>query len=60
MHVSRICSDLVKIKSENPPGKTAEAIDYIQGLLDGIGIRSFKCEPGDGMENLVALQEEAF
>lgn len=59
MHVSRICSDLVKIRSENPPGTTAEVIDYIQGFLDGIGVRSTRIGPGGGMENLVALQEHA-
>jgi len=59
MHVSRICSDLVKIKSENPPGTTAEVIDYIQEFLDGIGIRSARIGPGGGMENLVALKENA-
>ncbi|HEX3000977.1 MAG TPA: M20/M25/M40 family metallo-hydrolase, partial [Methanoregula sp.] len=59
MHVNRICSDLVKIKSENPPGKTAEVIEYIQGFLDGIGIGSTVCGPGNGMANLVALQKDA-
>ena len=54
MHVSRICSDLVRIKSENPPGRTDEVIEYIRDFLAGIGIRSAVCGNGQGMENLVA------
>ncbi len=59
MHVSRICSDLVKIKSENPPGRTDEAIEYIRDFLSGIGIRSSVCGNGQGMANLVAQPEGA-
>lgn len=40
MHVSRICSDLVRINSENPPGRTAEVTEYIRTFLEGLGIRS--------------------
>ena len=53
MHVSRICSDLVKINSENPPGKTSEVIEYIRSFLDGIGIRSRVYGDDRGMCNLV-------
>ncbi|MDD5142490.1 M20/M25/M40 family metallo-hydrolase [Methanoregula sp.] len=59
MHVSRICSDLVKIKSENPPGTTAEVIEYIREFLNGIGIRSTIYGAGQGMDNLVAIQKDA-
>jgi succinyl-diaminopimelate desuccinylase len=59
MHVSRICSDLVRIKSENPPGRTDGVIEYIRSFLDGIGIRSSVSGNGDGLENLVARQEGA-
>ena len=59
MHVSRICSDLVKIRSENPPGRTSEAIEYIRDFLDGIGIGSSISGNGDGMENLVARKKDA-
>ena len=40
MQVSRICSDLVRINSENPPGSTAEVIEYIRAFLEGLGIKS--------------------
>ncbi len=59
MHVSRICSDLVKIRSENPPGTTADVIEYIRGFLDGIGMCSTTCSAGQGMDNLVAEKKNA-
>lgn len=36
--VVRICSDLVKIRSENPPGYTDEVISYIRDFCDTIGL----------------------
>ena len=54
MHVSRICSDLVRIKSENPPGRTDEVIEYIRDFVAGIGLHPSVCGNGQGMENLVA------
>jgi succinyl-diaminopimelate desuccinylase len=59
MHVSRICSDLVKIRSENPPGRTDDVIQYIRNFLDSIGIRSSVCGTGQGWDNLVARREGA-
>lgn len=59
MHVSRICSDLVKIQSENPPNRTGEVIAYIRDFLESLGIRSSTCGNGQEMDNLVALQKNA-
>ena len=53
MHVSRICSDLVKIRSENPPGRTDEVIEYIRVFLERLGIRSAVSGNAGGMCNLV-------
>jgi succinyl-diaminopimelate desuccinylase len=53
MHVSRICSDLVKINSENPPGSTAEVIEYIRAFLQALGISSQVSGNAQGMCNLV-------
>jgi succinyl-diaminopimelate desuccinylase len=53
MHVSRICSDLVKINSENPPGRTDEVIEYIRVFLERLGIRSTVSGNAGGMSNLV-------
>jgi len=52
--VSRICADLVAIRSENPPGRTVEVIEYIQSFLTGIGISSLVFGNAEGMCNLVA------
>jgi succinyl-diaminopimelate desuccinylase len=52
MHVSRICSDLVRINTENPPNRTADCIEYIRSFLDGIGIQS-DVTGSNGMMNLV-------
>lgn len=53
MHVSRICSDLIKIRSENPPGRTDEVIEYIRVFLEGLGICSRVSGNTEGMCNLV-------
>jgi len=57
MHVSRICSDLVRIRSENPPGKTDEVIEYIRAFLDGIGVHASVYGNGEGLDNLVAVRK---
>ena len=54
MHVSRICSDLVRIRSENPPGKTRDIIEYIREFLSQLGIRSTVHGDTGGMCNLLA------
>jgi len=56
MHVSRICSDLVKIRSENPPGRTDEVIEYIRVFLEGLGIRSRVYSHAGGLCNLVTRE----
>ncbi len=53
MHVSRICSDLVKIKTENPPSKTTDCIEYIRSFLEGIGVKSRVIGTSDGQDNLL-------
>jgi succinyl-diaminopimelate desuccinylase len=53
MHVSRICSDLVRFNTENPPNRTADCIEYIRSFLDGIGMKS-TVTGSEGMMNLVS------
>lgn len=53
MDAGRICADLVRIKSENPPGNTADAIEYIRALLETLGIRSGVTENPGGRTNLL-------
>ncbi len=53
MDVSRICADLVKIKSENPPDRTIDAIEYIRDLFEKMGIGSTVTGNSNGECNLV-------
>ena len=54
MDVSRICADLVRIKSENPPGRTADIIEYIRDLLEKMGIPSTVTGNRNGECNIVS------
>lgn len=56
--VSRICADLVQIRSENPPGRTDEVIEYIRLFLKGIGISSSISGDAQGMCNLVTTVDK--
>jgi succinyl-diaminopimelate desuccinylase len=40
MDPASLCSELVKIPSENPPGYTDEVIAYLQDICTGIGIET--------------------
>jgi len=40
MDVARLCSELVKIRSENPPGYTDEVISCLQEFCSHIGIET--------------------
>ena len=53
MHVSQICAELVKIRSENPPGRTDDIIEYIRMFLEKLGIRSVVFGNAEGMCNLI-------
>lgn len=53
MNVSEICSELVKIRSENPPGDTKEVIVWIQSYLEDIGIQAEMICGKNGHCNLI-------
>jgi succinyl-diaminopimelate desuccinylase len=53
MDVSRICAELVAIKSENPPGDTSGVIEYIRDFLDTRGIVNTVTDTGSGRCNLI-------
>ncbi|MBP2145214.1 succinyl-diaminopimelate desuccinylase [Methanofollis sp. W23] len=40
MGVADLCTDLVRLRSENPPGETQEVAEYIHAYLAEIGIES--------------------
>lgn len=37
MDVARVCSDLVRINTENPPGRTDVAVEYVADILESLG-----------------------
>jgi len=53
MDVVQLCSDLVRIRSENPPGRTVEVIDYLASILGELGVRNRIVENPDGRWNLI-------
>ncbi|HJJ29136.1 MAG TPA: M20/M25/M40 family metallo-hydrolase [Methanocorpusculum sp.] len=54
MNVDKICSELVKIKSENPPGDTADAAEYIRNFLESTGIAAELTENEGGHNNVIS------
>jgi succinyl-diaminopimelate desuccinylase len=53
MNVARLCSDLVRIRSENPPGTTKDIAEFIRDLLKSWGISSVVTEHAAGKCNVV-------
>ena len=53
MEISRICSELVAIRSENPPGRTTEIIEYIRTFFETLGIGSKITRNNTGHSNLI-------
>ena len=56
MNVARLCSDLVRINSENPPGTTKDIAGFIRSLLESWGISSIVTEKEAGKCNIVTEQ----
>ena len=52
--ITRLCSELIRIPSENPPGVTTELASYIRNLLQDKGISVSVYEPEKGKPNLIA------
>jgi succinyl-diaminopimelate desuccinylase len=53
----RICSELIKRPSENPPGDTRAAADYVASLLTDHRIPFQVFEPAPGNRNVVAVHK---
>ena len=54
MDVTHLTKELVKIKSENPPGNTEEVVHYIKGFLDSLGVRTEILHSRNGKDNLIS------
>jgi len=49
-----LCSSLVKIPSDNPPGDTSKLASFIQGYLESLGVAVETFEPTEGVVNVVS------
>ncbi|NYT07910.1 MAG: M20 family metallopeptidase, partial [Methanomicrobiales archaeon] len=56
MNVARLCSDLVSIRSENPPGDTRDVIEYIRGFTEMCGIPTTVIRGPGGRDNLISRE----
>jgi succinyl-diaminopimelate desuccinylase len=54
MNIARLCSDLISIRSENPPGDTRDIIEFIRGFTDSLGISTTVIRGAGGRDNLVS------
>ena len=54
MNVARLCSDLVKINSENPPGDTRDVISYLRECTDSLGLQMRLVRNRGGKHNLLS------
>jgi len=57
--IIEVCSDLIKIPSENPPGDTSEAALYAKEILESAGIPVELYEPEPNRVNVVATLKGA-
>ncbi|MCQ1537611.1 M20 family metallopeptidase [Methanocalculus taiwanensis] len=53
----RICSELIRINSENPPGITSDVIEYLSNLLSSLGIATDTIENAPGHCNLITRRQ---
>ena len=49
-----LCSNLVKIPSDNPPGDTSKLASFIQSYLEDLGVSIETFEPIEGVVNIVS------
>ena len=52
--ILQLCSDMVRIPSENPPGDMGEMASFLRGFLEERGFAVEAYEPEEGRINLVA------
>lgn len=58
--VVTLTRDLVRIRSENPPGRETEVVTYLQGLFGEMGLATGRVvEPAPGRQSLLVSTEPA-
>ena len=58
MDVARLTSSLVRIKSENPPGSTADVVAFIGEYLDLLGVKNRIISHPGGRDNLITTEPD--
>ncbi|MCK9277839.1 MAG: M20/M25/M40 family metallo-hydrolase, partial [Methanoculleus sp.] len=58
MDVARLTSSLVRIRSENPPGSTADLIEFIKEFLDSLGVKSRVVSHPGGRDDLITTDPD--
>jgi succinyl-diaminopimelate desuccinylase len=53
-----LCSSLVRIPSDNPPGDTSKLASFIRGYLESFGVTVETYEPIEGVVNVVSSMGE--
>ncbi|KLK87422.1 acetylornithine deacetylase [Methanoculleus sediminis] len=53
MDVARLASSLIRIRSENPPGSTADVVAFIGEFFDALGVKNRIISHPGGRDNLV-------
>ena len=57
MNAAKLCSELIQIRSENPPGDTSEIAEYILSFMEGIGIAGTITSGPEGHDNVISKDQ---
>ncbi|MDO5845678.1 MAG: M20/M25/M40 family metallo-hydrolase [Methanocorpusculum sp.] len=58
MNAANLCSDLIKINSENPPGDTRDCAEYAASVLESIGIPAAFTDGPCGHVNVYSKEQD--
>ncbi len=58
MDVARLTSSLIRIRSENPPGSTADLVAFIGEFLDSLGVKNRIVSHPGGRDNLITTEAD--
>ncbi|MFY9194876.1 MAG: M20/M25/M40 family metallo-hydrolase [Methanoculleus sp.] len=58
MNVAHLTSSLVRIESENPPGRTADVVEFIGEFLDSLGVKYRIISHPGGRDNLITTDPD--
>lgn len=56
MNIASLCAELVRIRSENPPGDTRGIIEFIRDFSEGLGIKTSITRSRGGRQNLFSAR----